>query len=157
LLFLDKKNSCELLEFVFFHQKSFIIGPFSPKCFIIGTYRYLSQCEAFLPRSTDIFKGKNNVTVPVPTGEFLKQWKVAIYEIYPTVTLGDLLAGFGGVSAVDSSPQRTTTVSPGNPWDLSVLDPVPTSHPQVSSGNPWGLSVHTTGPCPNITASMLQF
>jgi hypothetical protein len=45
---------------------------------------------------------------------------------------GDLLAGFGGVSAVDSSsPQRTNNVSPGNPWDLSVLDPMVASQPQV--------------------------
>ena len=36
------------------------------------------------------------------------------------------------MSAVDSSsPQRTNNVSPGNPWDLSVLDPMVASQPQV--------------------------
>jgi hypothetical protein len=45
---------------------------------------------------------------------------------------GDLQADFGGVSAVDSSsPQRANNVSPGNPWDLSVLDPMVASQPQV--------------------------
>jgi hypothetical protein len=43
---------------------------------------------------------------------------------------GDLLAGFGGVSVVDS-PQRIGGggVSPGNPWDLSALDPMAAPQP----------------------------
>lgn len=49
---------------------------------------------------------------------------------------GDLLAGFGDVSAVDSSPQRTNTVSPGNPWDLSALDPMAASQPQNTGAKP---------------------
>ena len=48
---------------------------------------------------------------------------------------GDLLAGFGGVSAVDS-PQRSNTVSPGNPWDLSALDPMTGLQPL--SAQVWG-------------------
>ena len=48
---------------------------------------------------------------------------------------GDLLAGFGGVSAVDS-PQRSNAVSPGNPWDLSALDPMTGLQPL--SAQVWG-------------------
>lgn len=55
-------------------------------------------------------------------------------------TGGDLLAGFGGVSAVDS-PQRTS-VSPGNPWDLSGLDPMAAAQP---------LSAQNTGAKPKKT------
>ncbi len=57
---------------------------------------------------------------------------------------GDLLAGFGGISAVDS-PQRTAAnVSPGNPWDLSGLDPMAASHPlsaQVNRVKCWFLPI----------------